>query len=108
MFKEGLGTSKGFKAKIYVDPETPPRFNPARCVPYALRDKVEKELQRLKEEGTLEPVEVAEWAAPIIAVLKRDKNSIHICGDFSVTVNPVSKLDRYPIPNIEDLFVKAV
>ena len=106
VFQEGLGTLKGFKARIYVDPETPPRFNPARSVPYALRDKVEKELQRLQEEGTLEPVEFAEWAAPIVAVLKRDKNSIRICGDFSVTVNPVSKLDRYPIPKIEDLFAR--
>ena len=31
---------------------------------------------------------------------------MRICGDFSVTVNPVSKLDRYPIPKIEDLFAR--
>ena len=106
MFLGGLGTLKGFKAKIYVDPDTPPRFNPARSVPYSLRDKVEKELQRLQEEGTIEPVEFAEWAAPIVAVLKRDRNCVRICGDFSVTVNPVSKLDRYPIPKVEDLFAR--
>ena len=41
VFQEGLGTLKGFKAKIYVEPDTLPRFNPARSVPYALRDKVE-------------------------------------------------------------------
>ena len=106
VFQEGLGTLKGFKAKIYVDPHAPPRFNPARSVPYALRDKVEQELQRLQDDGTLEPVEIAEWAAPIVAVLKHDKNSVRICGDFSVTVNPVSKLDKYPIPKIDDLFAK--
>jgi transposase InsO family protein len=39
-----------------------------------------------------------------VAVLKRDKTSVRICGDFSVTINPVSKLDRYPIPKVEDLF----
>ena len=49
-------------------------------------------------------MEIAEWAAPIVAVLKRNKDSVRICGDFSVTINPVSKLDRYPIPRVEDLF----
>ena len=52
----------------------------------------------------MEPVEFSEWATPIVAVLKRDRKSVRVCGDFSVTVNPVSKLDRYPIPRVEDLF----
>ena len=106
VFSEGLGTLKGFKAKIYVDPDAPPRFHAARSVPFALRDLVERELQRLQTEGTIEPVEMAEWAAPIVAVVKKDKSSVRICGDFRVTVNPVSKLDRYPIPKVEDLFAK--
>ena len=71
-----------------------------------IRDKVDRELQRLQEQGTLEPVEIAEWAAPIVPVLKQDKASVRICGDFSVTVNPVSKLDKYPIPKVDDLFVR--
>ena len=104
VFQEGLGTLKGFEAKIYVDPEATPRFHRARSVPYALRDKVEQELKRLQDEGILEPVEISEWAAPIVPVLKRDKNSVRICGDFRLTVNPVSKLDKYPIPRVEDLF----
>ena len=106
VFKEGLGTLKGFQAKIYVEPNATPAFNPARSVPYALRDLVDKELERLQGEGTLELVEISEWAAPIVVVLKRDKKSVRICGDFSVTVNPVSKLDRYPIPKVEDLFAR--
>ena len=106
VFQDGLGTLKGFRAKIYANPDAPPRFNPAQSVPYALRDKVDMELLRLQEEGTLEHVEFAEWTAPIVAFLKKDKNSVRICGDFSVTVNPVSKLDRYPIPKVEDLFAK--
>ena len=106
VFQEGLGTLKGYQAKIYVDPNAVPRFNRARSVPYALRDKVDQELKRLQDEGTLESVEIAEWAAPIVAVLKQDKSTVRICGDFSVTINPVSKLDRYPIPKISDLFAK--
>ena len=106
VFRDSLGTLQGFQAKILVEPGVTPRFNPARSVPYALRDKVDKELQRLQDQGILEPVETAEWAAPIVVILKKDKSSVRICGDFSVMVNPVSKLDRYPIPKPEDLFAK--
>ena len=64
-----------------------------------------KELNRLVEEGTLEQVEQSDWASPIVAVLKSDKENVQICGDLKQTVNPMSKLDRYPIPH-EDLFSK--
>lgn len=37
VFEEGLGTFKGFQAKINVDPNAAPHFHPARYVPYALR-----------------------------------------------------------------------
>lgn len=53
--------------------------------------------------GILEPVEFTDWASPIVAVSTRD-NSVRICGDFKQTLNPVSKVDRYPIPKVEDLF----
>ena len=104
VFQEGLGTLSGFKASIIVDHSAPPKYCKPRSVPYFLQDKVEKELNRLVAEGTLEPVEVAEWAAPIVSVLKPDKVNVRICGDFKQTVNPVSTLDKYPIPKIEDLF----
>jgi len=65
--------------------------------------KVEEELDRLVQECILEPVQFSEWAAPIVPVIKPDK-SVRICGDFTLTVNQASKLDRYPIPWIDDLF----
>ena len=40
---------------------------------------------------------------PIIPVVKSD-GGIRICGDYSVTVNAVSKLDSYPLPGVDDLF----
>ena len=37
---------------------------------------------------------------------KKDGKSLRICGDFRITINQASKLDRYPIPKIADLFAK--
>ena len=51
LFEEGLGTLTGFQAKIVVDSSAQPKFCKARTVPYFLRDKVEKELHHLVEEG---------------------------------------------------------
>ena len=102
VFSEGLGTLKGTAAKIYVDPEATPKFMKAHPVPYALKAKVELELDRLQCENIISPIEFSEWAAPIVPVVKQD-GSVRICGDYKGTVNQVSKLDNYPIPKTEDL-----
>ena len=89
-----------------MDPDASPRFYKSRTVPYAILNKVEAELDRLVAEGTLELVEYSDWAALIVPVVKSDRKSVRICGDFKVTVNPVLKLHRYPIPKIEDIFAR--
>ncbi|XP_061594943.1 uncharacterized protein K02A2.6-like [Cololabis saira] len=105
VFKEELGTWRGPPAKIYVKEGVAPKYYKPRPVPYAMRKKVEGELQRLTNQGIIEPVKFSEWAAPIVPVLKPD-NSVRICGDYKLTVNLVSKLEQYPIPKLEDLFEK--
>ena len=101
VFRAGLGTLQGFKAKIIIEDSAIPKFCKARSIPYAFKEMVEKELNRLVSEGTLEPVQFSEWAVPIVPVLKKDKQSIRICGDCRRTVNSVSKLDKYPIPRLK-------
>ena len=91
------------KAKINVDPTKRPRFFKARPVAYALREKIETELDRLVKEGTIEPVEFSEWATPIVPIVKED-GTIRICGDYKQTINQVAQLDNYSIPKIEDLY----
>lgn len=103
VFKEELGMLKGMKATIRVSAEACPKFYRPRSVPYAMRAKVEVELERLLKQGIIEPVKYAEWAAPIVPVLKPD-GSVRICGDYKLTVNSASSLEQYPIPRVEDLF----
>ena len=94
---------KDTTAKIHVDPQSQPKFCRPRSVPYALRERVDREIERLVEAGVVEPVQFSDWAAPIVPVVKSD-SSVRICGDYKVTVNRVAKLDVYPLPRIKDLF----
>ena len=103
LFHSELGTLKGVEAKIFVPPNTQPRFYKPRLVAYALKNKVEQELDRPQEERVITPIQFSDWAAPIVPVIKSD-GTIRICGDYSVTVNAVSKVDSYPLPKVNDLF----
>ena len=53
VFQSGLGALKGYQARIELEESATPKFSKARSVPYAYRDLVEKELDRLVQEGTL-------------------------------------------------------
>ncbi|XP_056132701.1 uncharacterized protein K02A2.6-like, partial [Lampris incognitus] len=88
---------------IKVKPDTKPVFRKARPVPYALKNTVEKELDRLEKAGIISKIDHSQWAAPIVVVPKSDK-SIRICGDYKVTVNQSVEEETYPLPNAEDLF----
>ena len=103
VFSGGLGELRDMKAKIFIDKAERPRFFPARQVPFAIRERVEEELERLQSLGVIRPVQFADWAAPIVPVMKRD-GRVRICGDYKITVNRAAKLEKYPIPRIEELF----
>ena len=94
MFSTELGTLKDFKVSLAIDESVKPKYCKARSVPYAMRALVDEELERLEKSGVIEPVAYSEWAAPIVPVLKPDKKSVRICGDFKLTVNQAVKVDR--------------
>ena len=94
------------KAHIYVEPNCQPLFYKARPTPYAMREMIDREIDRLIEQDIIEPVQFSDWAAPVVPVVKADGKSVRLCGDYSVTVNKVAKTDRYPIPKIEDLYAQ--
>ena len=103
LFSPGLETIPGTTAKLHVDPAAKPRFCRPRSVPHALRSRVAEALDKLEEEGIIEPVDFSEWAAPIVSVVKRD-GSICICGDYKLTINQAAEVDTYPLPLVEDIF----
>lgn len=102
IFVDELGTIKSFSAKFHVNPQDKPKFYKARTVPYALQSAIDNELDRLEHEGILE-VTHSEWTTPIVAVPKPD-GSVHLCGDFKITVNQSLNVDQYPLPKADDIF----
>lgn len=107
MFKDELGKIKDITVNLNIKPGSRPKFLKAKQVPYAIKPKVEAELESLVKSGVLEPVSRCEWATPIVPVIKKD-NSVQICGDFKVSINPGLEAEDYPLPRIEDLFTGLV
>lgn len=70
MFKEELGNMKDIIVKLNIKPDSHPKFLKARPVPYAIRPKIEAELESLVKSRVLEPVSRSEWATPIVLVIK--------------------------------------
>eukprot|EP00118_Oscarella_pearsei_P023941 m.294194 g.294194 ORF g.294194 m.294194 type:complete len:713 (+) comp40742_c0_seq74:392-2530(+) len=103
LFGDDLGTVKGFKASLKLQPGATPTFLKARPAVYSLRDGIGQELDRLEKKGVLQKVSTSRWATPLVVVTKPDK-SLRLCGDFKVTVNKVLDVDQYPLPKPDDLF----
>ena len=101
VFNEELGLIEGVRARVFIDSKASLKYCRARTVPYALRDKVEQELARLQKQGVIEPVRFADWAAPVVPMVKSD-GKIRLCRDYKVTINQASE-DKYPLPRINDL-----
>lgn len=87
VFDNKLGCIKDITATFKVRGDVLPKFFKPRPVPFALRDKIAAELDRLQQTGIMEKVECSDWAAQIVQAIKAD-GSVRICGDFKVTVNP--------------------
>ena len=73
-------------------------------MPFAYREAVEQDLNRLINAGIVEPIDVSKWAAPIVVVPKPG-GKVRLCADLSTGVNQSLEIDQYPLPKPNDLFV---
>nr|CAI5855831.1 unnamed protein product [Callosobruchus analis] len=103
LFDKKIGTFNKFKLSLRLKKNAVPKFCKPRLVPFALREKIEKEIQRLEKNQVLVPTEFSDWSSPIVPVLKPN-GDIRICGDFKVTLNPYLEIPQFPLPRIEYLF----
>jgi len=91
---------------VTLKANTTPVFLPYREPPIAIREGLEKEIERLVKADVLTQVEQSEWATPVVPVVKSN-GDIRFCGDFKLTVNPHLIVDSHPIPKPESIFEKV-
>ena len=102
IFEPGLGLAKGIEACLVLKDDAKPVMLKARTIPYALKEKVEKQLDAMQEAGILTKIDDCEWGTPVVPVKKGD--SVRICGDYKSTLNKCLSTRQYPIPSVEECF----
>jgi hypothetical protein len=94
--------SNNFKGTTVIEHEIPvgdarPIRRPPYRTPYALRDEMEQQLQKMLHKGVIRESS-SPWAAPAILVPKKSldgKPEYRFCVDFRA-LNAVTKFDAYP------------
>ena len=98
LFTEDLEHIKDIKAKINIKGDATPKFCKARAVPFAMKEAVEQEIERLHryhiQNGRVQ-----------LSVPKAD-GRVRICGDYKTTINPVIENETYPDPTVDEVFEK--
>ncbi|GFW10464.1 uncharacterized protein K02A2.6 [Trichonephila clavipes] len=83
IFSPGIGKLEKFCHRLQMKPNYKPVFFKSRPVPFALKERIETELNRLVAEDIIEPVTYSDWATPVVPVIKQNGN-LRICGDYKV------------------------
>ena len=101
LFKDELSVISAHRATLHLKAGSVTKFFKPRYVPFAIRDAIGQQLDRIECDGVIKKVSHSTWAAPIIAVPRKD-GRYWICGNYKVTINPSLEVNQYPLPNPTD------
>ena len=94
-----LGTTTMVRHVIDTEDSHPVR-QPPRRVPFALRGRVEEMVDDMLQRGIVKPSK-SPWASPIVLVAKKD-GATEFCIDYC-RLNAITKMDTFPLPQIDNL-----
>jgi hypothetical protein len=104
VFSDDIGKIKGVQVKLHIDPTVKPIQQSHRRIPFGLRDKVEKEIERMLTMDIIEPVYgPTPWISPIVPVEKPEKpDKIRICVDGR-EANRAIQRERHITPTVDEV-----
>ena len=101
IFSGKVGVLEDYTVQFHIDETVPPVVQPARPVPFHLRDKLSKELQSMEESGIIEEHHgPAPWVSNLVVGPKGD--DIRVTVDMR-NANKAIKMPHIPIPTPEEV-----
>ncbi|UYV72818.1 hypothetical protein LAZ67_10000882 [Cordylochernes scorpioides] len=67
-----------------------------------IKEKIDKELDRLEQSQIIEKVNASDWSTPLVTVIKSN-GELRLCGDFKNTLNNCIEDEKYPLSTIETM-----
>ncbi|GBM71318.1 Acid-sensing ion channel 3 [Araneus ventricosus] len=100
--EQKVGCVPNFTIKLKLRDGTKPNYIPKRNVPYALREKVDKELDSLEADGIISKSITSDWGSPLVLIPKGD-GTVRLCVYYKAGVNDLLMNVNYPIKKIDEV-----
>ena len=100
------GQLVNYNANILIKCGIQPSYFKSQPLPINIRPLVIEKLNEMIQQGLLQrvPPGGSKWASPL--VVRKQDGDLCICADYKIEVNQKICSDSYPIPNIENVFLK--
>ena len=106
LFTGEIGKLKDTKIKLHINDKVSPVAQTERCIPFALREKVQKEIEHLEQQDIIEDItsEATPWLSQLVIVPKSD-GGLRLCINMR-NANTAIERTRFPIATLDDLIFK--
>ncbi|CAB3997330.1 Hypothetical predicted protein, partial [Paramuricea clavata] len=103
----GIGCLENFEHKLHIDPNVKSVAQPERRIPFHIREKVTHEMDKLTEQGIIEPYSGPTlWVSTLVVVPKpKNPEETRIFVDMRMPNTAIIR-ERHPMPTADELIHK--
>ncbi|KAI8116347.1 hypothetical protein CVS40_11571 [Lucilia cuprina] len=103
VFDQKIGCIPNYKISLQLRENSTHSYTKERQIPYALTERVNKELDELEKGGIITNVANSDRGSPLVVIPKAD-GGVRLCVDYKVGVNQRLVSAHYPIRKIDQIF----